>query len=147
MLALTNRLVFETTRAPEFIDITDGVVQFVSESHVQNGCVVIYSRHTTAAIKVNENEPLLLKDMERFLERMAPSDAEYGHDDFSIRTVNLEEDDHPNGHSHCQHLLLGTSETVPVIDGELQLGKWQRVFLVELDRPRTREVVLQALGE
>jgi len=63
MLALTNRLVFETTRAPEFIDITDDVVRFVRESNVRNGCVIIYSRHTTAAIKVNENEPLLLKDM------------------------------------------------------------------------------------
>ncbi len=147
MLALTNRLVFETTRAPEFIDITDDVVRFVGESHVQNGCVIIYSRHTTAAIKVNENEPLLLEDMERFLERIAPRDGNYGHNDFSIRTVNLEEDDCPNGHAHCQHLLMSTSETVPVIDGELQLGRWQRVFLVELDRPRSREVVLQVLGE
>lgn len=147
MLALTNRLVFETTRAPEFIDLTDDVVRFVRESRVQNGCVIIYSRHTTAAIKVNENEPLLLKDMEQFLERMAPRDGDYGHNDFSIRTVNLEEDDCPNGHAHCQHLLMSTSETVPVIDGELQLGRWQRVFLVELDRPRSREVVLQVLGE
>ncbi len=147
MLALTNRLVFETTRAPEFIDMTDDVVRFVRESRIQNGCVIIYSRHTTAAIKVNENEPLLLKDMEQFLERVAPRDADYGHNDFSIRTVNLEEDDCPNGHAHCQHLLMSTSETVPVIDGELQLGRWQRVFLVELDRPRSREVVLQVLGE
>ncbi|MCH7706396.1 MAG: YjbQ family protein [Chloroflexi bacterium] len=147
MLALTNRLVFETTKAPEFIDITDDVVRFVRESRVQNGCVVIYSKHTTAAIKVNENEPLLIEDMERFLKRIAPQDANYRHNDFSIRTVNLEEDDCPNGHAHCQHLLMSTSETVPVIDGELQLGRWQRVFLVELDRPRSREVVLQALGE
>lgn len=147
MLALTNRLVFETTKAPEFIDITDDVVRFVRESRVQNGCVVIYSKHTTAAIKVNENEPLLIEDMERFLKRIAPQDANYRHNDFSVRTVNLEEEDWPNGHAHCQHLLMNTSETVPVIDGELQLGRWQRVFLVELDRPRSREVVLQALGE
>ncbi len=147
MLALTNRLVFETTKAPEFIDITDDVVRLVRESRVQNGCIVIYSRHTTAAIKVNEDEPLLLEDMERFLERIAPQDASYRHNDFSVRTVNLGEDDWPNGHAHCQHLLMNTSETVPVIDGDLQLGQWQRVFLVELDRPRSREVVLQAPGE
>lgn len=147
MLALTNRLIFETTRAPEFIDITVHVKEFVRGTDIRNGVVVVYSKHTTAAIKINENEPLLLQDMERFLERLASQNGHYQHNDFTLRTVNMTEDECPNGHAHCQHLLMSTSETIPIVDGELQLGRWQRVFLVELDRPRAREVVLQVLGE
>ncbi|MDO8750441.1 MAG: secondary thiamine-phosphate synthase enzyme YjbQ [Dehalococcoidia bacterium] len=147
MLALTNRLLLETTRAPEFIDITQRVVEFVGSTGIKSGFVVVFSKHTTAAIKINENEPLLLQDMERFLERLASQNGYYQHNDFTLRTVNMTEDECPNGHAHCQHLLMSTSETIPIVDGELQLGRWQRVFLVELDRPRTREVVFQVLGE
>ena len=137
----------DTSSAPEFIDITDGVDDFVRESRVLNGFVVVFSKHTTAAIKINENEPLLLKDMEDFLERAASRNGHYQHNDFSIRTVNVTEDECPNGHAHCQHLLLGTSETIPIIDGQLQFGRWQRLFLIELDMPRPREVLVQILGE
>ena len=147
MLALTNRLVIETTRAPEFVDITPQVVEFVRCARIRNGCVVVYSKHTTAAIKINENEPLLLQDMERFLERLSSRNGHYQHNDFTRRTGNMTEDECPNGHAHCQHLLMSTSETIPIVDGVLELGRWQRIFLVELDRPRAREVVFQVLGE
>src|SRR3972149_553972 len=93
MLALTNRMMVETTRAPQFVDITQEVEQFVGDSRIQNGCVVVYSKHTTAAIRVNENEPLLLQDMERFLERVAPPSAFYNHNDMDHRTVNLTEEE------------------------------------------------------
>jgi secondary thiamine-phosphate synthase enzyme len=146
MLAVTNRIILETTKAPQFIDITQEVTEFVASSGFSNGCVVVYSKHTTAAIKINENEPLLMKDMERFLGRIASSEDYYHHNDFTLRTVNMTEDECPNGHAHCQHLLMSTSETIPIIDGEVQLGQWQRVFLVELDRPRSREVIIQVLG-
>lgn len=136
----------ETTRAPEFVDITDEVREFVRTTGTNAGFTVVFSRHTTAAIKVNEHEPLLLKDMERFLENISPRDAHYLHNDFTIRTVNMEEDECPNGHAHCQHLVMGTSEFIPVMGGELLLGKWQRIFLVELDRPREREVLVQVVG-
>ncbi len=119
----------------------------VIESRVQNGIALIYSRHTTAAIRVNENEPLLLRDMAEFLEGAAPRNGHYRHNDFSIRTANMTDDECPNGHAHCQHLLMGASEAVPIIAGKLQLGCWQRVFLVELDRPRTREVIIHVVGE
>lgn len=142
MNAIVSRILQETTRAPEFIDITREVVDQVRESGARDGLVSIYTKHTTAAIKINENEPLLLQDMEAFLERIAPRGAYYGHNDFSVRTVNMSEDECPNGHAHCSHLLLGTSETVPLIDGELQLGTYQRIFLIELDRPRLREVLI-----
>lgn len=147
MKARTYCMRVDTSSAPEFIDITDGVGDFVRESQILNGFAVVYSKHTTAAIKINENEPLLLRDMGDFLERMASRNGHYRHNDFSIRTVNVTEDECPNGHAHCQHLLLGTSETIPIIDGLLQFGRWQRLFLIELDMPRSREVLVQILGE
>ena len=137
---------FESQKGPEFIDITQQVWDCVAESGVSNGIAVVFSKHTTAAIKINENEPLLLQDMEQFLERMAPRNGDYKHNDFTIRTVNMTEDECPNGHAHCQHLLLGNSETIPVVEGTMQVGRWQSIFLIELDRPRSREVVVQVFG-
>ena len=136
----------ETQKAPEFIDITERVRQCVSESMIRNGSVTIFSRHTTAAIKINENEPLLLQDMETFLERISPRNGHYMHNDFTIRTVNMTEDECPNGHAHCQQLLLSTSECIPIIDGIVQIGRWQSEFVIELDRPRLREVLVQVMG-
>ena len=135
-----------TERAPQFIDITDEVQRLVAESGVNDGTATVFCRHTTAAIRINENEPLLLTDMEEFLKRVAPRELYYRHNDFSIRTENMTEDECPNAHAHCQHLILGASETIPIVDGRLALGRWQRIFLVELDRPRTREVQIQVFG-
>ena len=136
-----------TQCAPEFIDITDWVSQCVNQSKVSNGFAVVYSKHTTAAVKINENEPLLLKDMAKLLENLSPRKGGYHHNDFSIRTVNMHDDESPNGHAHLQHLLLGTSETVPVIDGIMQFGPYQSIFFIELDQPRSREVMVQVVGE
>jgi secondary thiamine-phosphate synthase enzyme len=146
MNALVARIAVETTRAPEFIDITTQVRGHVLDSGVRDGLACIYSKHTTAAIKINENEPLLLTDMVRFLQQMAPVDQYYAHNDFTIRTVNMSEDECPNGHSHCAHLTLGTSETIPIIDGELQLGQYQSIFVIELDRPREREILVSVIS-
>ena len=147
MKAKTFCLQLNTQRAPHFIDITDWVSECVAKSEVINGFAVVYSKHTTAAIKINENEPLLLQDMADFLERFSPRNGGYQHNDFSIRTVNMSADEAPNGHAHVQHLLLGTSETVPIIDGIMQFGPYQSVFFVELDHPRSREVMVQVVGE
>ena len=141
----------ESTTAPEFIDITHRVTELVRQSQVRNGFVVVFSRHTTAAITIQENEPLLLVDMANMLERMSPSSAHYRHNDFSVRTVHMHEDECPNGHSHCQHLMLGSSETIPIIDGRLPLGEFQRIFMVELDGQKAmqvdhREILVQILG-
>lgn len=142
------RTVVERTasKAPEFIDITDEVREAIEQSSIREGTVTVFSRHTTAAIVINENEPLLLKDMARFMRHTAPSDADYRHNDFVIRTANMTEDECPNGHSHCQHLFLGTSETVPIAEGQPMFGRWQRVFMIELDRPRPREIIVQVQG-
>ena len=139
-------LKLEAKDAPEFIDITDHVKNCLAQAGVKNGTLTVFSRHTTAAIRLNENEPLLIEDMKRFLERMAPRNGDYKHNDFTIRTVNMTDDECPNGHAHCQQLLLSTSETIPIIDGAMQIGRWQRVFMVELDRPRPREVLVQVIG-
>ena len=137
----------KTTCAPEFIDITDWVAECVAESQIANGFVVVYSKHTTAAVKINENEPLLLDDMAGFLEKIFPRDHSYQHNNFEIRTVNMNENESPNGHAHLQHLLMGTSETVPVMDGQMQFGTYQSIFFIELDHPRLREVLVQIVGE
>jgi secondary thiamine-phosphate synthase enzyme len=136
----------ETNTAPEFIDITEQVESLVADSGVRFGQATVYSRHTTAAIKINENEPLLLQDMARALDAAASCADEYHHNDFSRRTVNMDDDECPNGHAHCQHLFLPTSETIPIVDGRLLLGQWQRIFFVELDRPKRRSVLVSVLG-
>lgn len=143
----TKTILIKTQKGPEFIDITDQVVSFVDKAKVGKGLVSVYSLHTTAAIKVNENEPLLIEDMEKFLTTLSPKDSFYNHNDFEKRTVNLCDGECANGHSHCQHLLLSVSETIPIIGGKMKLGLWQRIFLVELDRARERQVVIQVLGE
>ena len=118
----------------------------MADSGIDNGLALIYSKHTTAAVVINENEPLLLRDMADFLEKIAPRHGRYRHNDFESRTVNMTPDESPNGHAHLQHLVMGASETVPVIDGQAQLGRWQSVFFIELDHPRNREVMVQVVG-
>lgn len=136
----------ETSTAPEFVDITEQVMSVVAASGVRFGQATVYSTHTTAAVKINENEPLLLQDMARALERASPCNRDYHHNDFSRRTVNMDDDECANGHAHCQHLFLSTSETIPILNGSLALGQWQRIFLVELDRPKRRRVLVNVLG-
>jgi secondary thiamine-phosphate synthase enzyme len=137
---------YETAAALEFIDITDDVTRIVEESAIQFGQVAVFSQHTTAAIKINEHEPLLLRDLARTLRNFAPPNAYYEHNDFSRRTVNMNPDECANGHAHVQHLFLGTSETIPVVDGRVTLGAWQRIFLIELDHPRLRRVLVSVIG-
>ena len=141
-----HHLEYRTGHGPCFKDITQDVCALIRESGLQWGQVTVFSNHTTAAIRLQEHEPLLLEDMCAMLERLAPSGGDYRHNDFSVRTVNMHPDESPNGHSHCQHLMLNTSETVPLVDGQLQLGEWQSIFLIELDHPRDRRVTVNVLG-
>ena len=82
------------------------------------------------------------------LEKASPKQGQYQHNDFSVRTVNMNEDECPNGHSHCRQITLGTSETIPLIDGKLALGKWQSIFMIELDQeaPQPRQIIIQIVG-
>jgi len=144
---VTERLTVQTETAPQFIDLTERVRSIVAESGIEHGQAVVFTRHTTAAIRVNEYEPELLRDFVTFLERVAPEAWTYRHNDFTVRTVNMTEDECANAHAHCRQLLMATSETIPIVDGELCLGTWQRIFLVELDHARERSVIVQVLGQ
>ena len=141
-----SRIRVETRRSTEFIDLTDRITASLSETGIRDGLVNVQTLHTTAAILVNEHEPLLLADFETMLARVAPQDAPYRHDDMATRTVNLVPGERPNGHAHCRALLLRPSALLNLADGRLQLGRWQRVFLVEMDGPRSREVSVLVLG-
>jgi secondary thiamine-phosphate synthase enzyme len=137
-----------TTEQPtEFIDLTESLEELLAESRIVTGFVNVQSLHTTAAIVVNEGEPLLLDDFECFLRKTAPDDVPYLHDDETIRTVNLNPGERPNGSSHCRALLLGTSACLNIVSGRLLLGRWQRVFLAELDGPRSRDISVLVIGE
>jgi secondary thiamine-phosphate synthase enzyme len=141
-----DSIYLQTQECLQFIDLTDLIIELVRESGVGYGVVNVQTKHTTTAIVVNENEPLLLEDMKRILERFAPQDGEYQHNDFQIRTVNLLPDEDQNGHSHCKAMLLGTSETLNIVDGTIQLGQWQRIFFIELDKPKRRVVSVMVMG-
>jgi secondary thiamine-phosphate synthase enzyme len=147
-LRVSHRLLhFRTSEYLEFIDITGRVIDIVEKSGIQNGWVNIQTKHTTTAIVVNEHEPLLLRDMKRILESLAPRDGDYLHNDLEIRTANKSPDERQNGHSHCQALFLRTSETVNIMEGMMQLGPWQRIFLIELDGSRDRTVSVMIMGD
>jgi secondary thiamine-phosphate synthase enzyme len=140
-----------TEQRSQLIDVTDDVVDVVERSEIQNGMALVYSPHTTCAILINEPEDGFHADFDGMLERLAPSagDAYYRHDDLSIRTQGLEEDTalYPNGHSHCRSGILSSSQTIPVVDGRLTLGRWQRIFFCELDRARPRKFFVQIIGD
>jgi octaprenyl-diphosphate synthase len=143
---ISGRLRFETSHATQFVDVTKLVREEVRRSGLRTGRVHLQSLHTTVGLAINENEPLLLRDFQKLLERLAPGDAGYEHDDFA-RRFEISVDEPVNGHAHCRQLLLTGFATVLVEDGQLVLGRWQSVFAVELDGPRHRELALQLDGD
>jgi len=133
--------------APAFFDVTDIVEASVRRSGVEQGGVLVVSAHTTCAMIVQENEPLLLADLSERLKRFAHEDELYRHNDMDVRTINVcGLDECANGHSHCQHAILGASVSLPVLAGMIVLGRWQRILLVELDHPRQREFTVNVTG-
>lgn len=141
-----ERLALGTREPLQFIDFTERVLNCARLSGISDGTVTVQSLHTTAAIVVNENEPLLLEDLGRILDAWAPADARYSHEDFERRTANMTADERPNGHAHARAMALQTSTTLALIGDDVQLGPWQRIFLAELDGPRSREVVVTTSG-
>jgi secondary thiamine-phosphate synthase enzyme len=140
--ALQHQLTISVvTREPfEFVDMTAALASLVETLGIRDGVLTVQTRHTTTGLLINEHEPLLLDDLRRMFERIVPAQARYAHDDFSMRTVNLGPTERTNGHAHCRAALLRTSESIPIVDGCLTLGRWQRVFLVEFDGGQRREV-------
>jgi len=116
----------------QIIDITPHLFDFLQKSRIKEGQLLVFSKHTTLAIVINENESNLLEDLENFLEKILPFSNSYFHPQ--------------NAASHLRQFLLGTSKTIPIEKSQLILGAWQRVFAIELDGPRKREILLQFIG-
>jgi secondary thiamine-phosphate synthase enzyme len=130
-------------------DITDDVRAAVRESGIADGICCVYSPHTTCSVRINEWERGFLEDFAVMLKRLVPTEHYYAHDDWDRRTENVTDEDQEfgNGHSHCMSMLLGPAgESVPVREGELCLGTWQRVLFLELDRERDRRWLVKVVG-
>jgi len=138
---------FKTESEFHIIDLTDQVLDFIKESGVKNGLVNVQTLHTTTGLLLNENEPLLFEDIKQHFEDAAPKERIYRHDNMTVRTVNVCEDECANGHSHIKASHLCATLTLNLLNGKLQLGRWQRILFIELDRPRSREVQVMVMGE
>lgn len=135
----------DTDRAVQVIDLTPLVAGVIRRAGLADGLVTIATRHTTTGLLVNEHEPLLELDIVALLQRVAPPAAGYAHDDFA-RRHDLAAGERVNGHAHCQAALLAASQTLPVADGRLSLGRWQRLLFVELDGAQRRHLSVTCLG-
>ena len=143
----TEALHFATTDSMEFWDLTDVVREVVARSGVRHGQVTVGTPHTTTTVVVNESETGFLNDFRKLMTTVVPEDAYYEHDDHSVRTENVQEDEFVNGHAHCRQMLTGQSSvTLPVVEGEVLLGQWQKVMFVELDQARERRAFFHAQG-
>ena len=125
-----------STRAEmDLVNITNQVEKVVEKSKISDGVALVFTKHTTSGIIVNENESGLLDDIKTTLNKLIPKGAGYKHD--LIDT---------NAHSHLRSIFLNPSQLIPVANGKLGLGTWQSIFFVELDGPRKRSVIVRVLG-
>lgn len=146
MKSFFQKIQIETKKQFELIDITTQVQKIVADSHIKSGTVVVFCPHTTASIKLNHNETLLIQDIMKMLYRLIPVDINYSHDLFEVRQ-NITPNERSNGHAHVKSFLLGNSESLIIENFELLIGKAQSIFFVELDGSRIREVYVKAIGE
>lgn len=123
-----------TNQGQQFIDITSQVRSFVEQEGLQDGFVVVYVPHTTAAVTINENsDPAVERDIIATLNKVLPVHGDYTHYE-------------GNSHAHIKASLLGASCMIPVENGQLQLGTWQGIYFCEFDGPRQRKVHLKTLA-
>ena len=134
---VSSRLTVQTS-GRGFLDLTDEIAGFVKDAGALEGMVTLFIRHTSASLTIQENaDPSVLKDLTTALDRLAPEDAGWSHDTEGP-------DDMP---AHVKTMLTATSLQIPVLDGELALGTWQAIYLIEhRARPHRRELVLQFVG-
>lgn len=139
MTVLTKVIQIKSKGEMDIIDITNQASAAIVESNIKNGLITVFVSGSTAAVTTIEYEPGLMYDFPEMLSRVAPKDIQYKHD-------NTWHDG--NGHSHVRASLLGPSLTIPIVEGNMSLGTWQQLILLELDtRARNRNVVLQLMGE
>jgi secondary thiamine-phosphate synthase enzyme len=135
---IVSSLLTVQTPGTGFTDLTAEVAKFVRDAGAREGAVTLFIRHTSASLTIQENaDPSVLDDLTTALDRAAPEDAGWTHDTEGP-------DDMP---AHIKTMLTATSLHVPVLNGELALGTWQAIYLIEhRARPHRREVVLQFIG-
>ncbi|MEN3039060.1 MAG: secondary thiamine-phosphate synthase enzyme YjbQ [Candidatus Kryptonium sp.] len=139
MKVITDKLTVSTKGFNDIIDITEQVQTILKKHQLKNGNVTVFVSGSTAGVTTIEYEPGLLKDLPEAFERIAPMDKRYHHD-------SRWGDD--NGYAHVRASILGASLTVPFSDGKLLVGTWQQIVLVDFDnRPRTRNIIVQIIGE
>ena len=138
-MVVTSKITVDSRGDCDIVGLTVPIAEALRESGLSTGTVTVFVTGTTAAVSVMEMEGGLLKDYAAFWERAAPQDMEYDHH------LGGKED---NGHAHVRAMTLGPSLVIPFIEARLTLGTWQHIILVDFDtRPRSREVVLQIMGE
>jgi secondary thiamine-phosphate synthase enzyme len=136
--SIVSSLLTVQTRGCGFVDLTTDVVKFINEAGAKEGAATLFIRHTSASLTIQENaDPSVLDDLSTALSRVAPDDAGWTH--------NAEgPDDMP---AHIKTMLTSTSLQIPVLNGELALGTWQAIYLIEhRSSPHRREIVLQFIG-
>ena len=139
MAVVTKKIKLNTKGDTDIINITDEVAEGVKDSRLNNGTVTIFVSGSTGGLTTVEYEPGLIKDLNRLFEEVASKRKEYAH--------NQTWGD-GNGYSHVRASLLGPSLTVPFVNKKLELGTWQQVVFIDFDnRPRSRELILQIIGE
>jgi secondary thiamine-phosphate synthase enzyme len=128
-----------STRGKGTYEITDEVAKVVRESKIKIGTVTVFARHTSCSLVIMENAaPAARRDLERFFEQLVPEDADYEHDDEGA----------DDSTSHIRMVLTRSSEIIPVVEGEMQLGTWQGIFLFEHRRAsHRRKIVMTVMGE
>lgn len=128
----------ETAGDGQIVDLTEGVRSVVATSGVERGVAVVFARGATVAVTTMEYEPGGVEDLTAVLEELVPRARAWAHNRRNADT---------NAHAHVRAALLGPSETIPIVAGELVLGTWQQIVLLDFDdRPRQREVTVQVLG-
>jgi secondary thiamine-phosphate synthase enzyme len=148
MKSKTIESVVVADRRVGFVDATEVLQRAIKDSGITEGCAVVYCRHTTCGLLINEWENGALEDLRRHLERLVPANGYFKHDDLEVRTQNLQPDERANGWSHIVQMVLGgTSHAIPVSVGEPLLGRWQRLIFVELDEPTERSLLFHVFGD
>lgn len=146
MKIVQEKIAVESKKSVDFINVTQEVDDVLHKSGIKNGQALIFSPHTTAGITLNDSEPMLIQDLTRTLNKLVPIDERFDHDLFEL-SKNNKSDGRSNGHSHCKNILIESSEVVPVLNGELQLGEKQKIFFVEFDGARKRDFIVQIMGD
>jgi len=140
---IIEKLSVKSSKATELIRITEEVRKTVQLTGLKNGIVNVFTLHTTTGITINEDDKKLEDDIARFLVKLVPEDDSYAHHRFFRKDGRMA----VNAYSHIRASLLGASVAIPLQDGSLVLGSRQNIYLVDLDGPQTRGLVVQVVGE